>query len=228
MSMRFDGVVTRMHRRLGDVVARGDTLAHVHSNTSLTEYAITAPTKGTIVARSGMVGSAVDKETVLYTLADLSSVWVDFAIYPQHVGVIRRGQPVTVTSATRDDLVADGTVSYVGPLLEQDTRVSYGRIVLDNADGLWQPGLYVTVSAVVDHADVAVAVPEDAIVRSKFGPAVFVADGSSFEIQPVVTGRSDGTTTEIVGGIDAGMTIVVGNAYLLKAELGRSEATHDH
>jgi cobalt-zinc-cadmium efflux system membrane fusion protein len=225
---RFPGVVTRMRQRLGDMVTRGDTLAYVQSNTSLTEYAITAPMKGTIVARSGMVGSAVENETVLYTLADLSTVWVDFAIYPQHVGVILRGQPVTVTSATRDDLAADGSVSYVGPLLEQDTRVSYGRVVLANPVGAWQPGLYVTVSAVVDHADVAVAVPEAAIIRSKFGPAVFLAEGSTFEIQPVVTGRTDGTTTEIVAGLDAGMSVVVSNAYLLKAELGRSEATHDH
>jgi cobalt-zinc-cadmium efflux system membrane fusion protein len=225
---RFPGVVSRLHQRLGDAVARGDTVATVQSNNSLTEYAITSPTKGTIVARSGMVGAAVDNATVLYTLADLSTVWVDFAIYPQHVGVIESGQPVTVTSATREDLVAEGTVSYVGPMLEQDTRVSYGRVVLDNAGGHWQPGLYVTVRAVVDHADVAVMVPDEAIVRSKFGPAVFIAEGSTFELQPVVTGRSDGVNTEIVDGIAAGTAVVASNTFLLKAELGRSEATHDH
>lgn len=225
---RFPGVVAHMHRQLGDAVSRGDTLALVQSNTSLTEYAITAPMRGTIVARSGMVGAAVDAATTLYTLADLSSVWVDFAIYPQHIGVVERGQEVTVRAAARDGLVAGGQVAYVGPLLEQDTRVSYGRVVLPNPGGEWQPGLYVTVSAVTERAAVEVAVPERAIVRSPFGPAVFVADGSAFEIQPVTTGRSDGTTTEVAAGIDAGTRVVVDNAYILKAELGRSEATHDH
>jgi len=225
---RFAGVVTKMGKRLGDPVKEGEVLAVIQSNTSLTEYNITASMAGHIVARNGMVGSAVDQQSVLYTVADLSSVWVDFAIYPQHVGVIKRGQLATITAATRSELVAEGEVSYVGPLLEEDTRVSQGRILLPNNDGNWQPGLYVNVSAIVDHAEVAVAVPDMAIVRSKFGPAVFVADGSSFEIQPVVTGRSDGVLTEIVDGLNAGDLVVTKNAYLLKAELGRGEATHDH
>ena len=225
---RFAGVVTDMRKRLGDSVERGEVLAVIQSNASLTEYEITAPMAGQIVARTGMVGGAVDNESVLYTLADLSSVWVDFAIYPQHVGVVQRGQRVTIAAATRPELVAEGEVAYVGPLLEQETRVSQGRIVLANPDGRWQPGLYVTVDAVVDHADVAVSVPEAAIVRSKFGPAVFLADGATFEIQPVTPGRSDGVMTEIVAGLVAGDSLVVENAYLLKAELGRGEASHDH
>jgi cobalt-zinc-cadmium efflux system membrane fusion protein len=80
----------------------------------------------------------------------------------------------------------------------------------------------------VDHADVAVSVPEEAIVRSKFGPAVFLSDGATFEIQPVTPGRSDGVLTEILEGLEVGAMVVVKNAYLLKAELGRGEATHDH
>jgi cobalt-zinc-cadmium efflux system membrane fusion protein len=225
---RFPGVVADMRKRLGDSVQENEVLAVIQSNTSLTEYEITTPMSGRIVARNGMVGSSVDNESVLYMVADLSTVWVDFAIYPQHVGVIKRGQLTTITAATRPELVAEGKVSYVGPLLEEDTRVSHGRILLPNSGGQWQPGLYVDISAVIDHADVAVSVPDDAIIRSKFGPAVFIADGSTFELQPVVPGRSDGETTEIVDGLDAGELVVVENAYLLKAELGRGEATHDH
>ena len=85
-----------------------------------------------------------------------------------------------------------------------------------------------TVDAVVDHADVDIAVPDEAIIRSKFGPAVFLADGPTFELQPVVPGRTDGRTTEVVEGLEAGAAVVVKNAFLLKAELGRSEASHAH
>ena len=63
---------------------------------------------------------------------------------------------------------------------------------------------------------------------TKFGPAVFLADGATFEVQPVIPGRTDGVLTEIVEGLDVGAMVVVKNAYLLKAELGRGEATHDH
>jgi len=225
---RFAGVVTDMRKRLGDAVQAGETLAVIQSNNSLTEYAVTATMDGQIVARSGMVGAAVDNQSVLYTVADLSTVWVDFAIYPQNIGIVQRGQSVHVRAATHQGLEAKGEVAYVGPLIEADTRVSYGRVVLANKDGAWQPGLYVNVTAVVDRAEVPVAVLEAAIVRSKFGPSVFIAEGSTFEVQPVVLGRSDGVHTEVLGGLRAGDAVVVTNAYLLKAELGRGEATHDH
>jgi cobalt-zinc-cadmium efflux system membrane fusion protein len=225
---RFPGIVTDLRVRLGDTIAAGDTLAVVQSSESLSEYAIKASIGGTIVSQNVATGAAVERETVLYSSADLSSVWVDFAIYPQHVGRVRRGQPAVVTSSSGMELRAEGQVSYVGPLLEQDTRVSYGRVVLPNPEGLWQPGLYVTVRVTVEDAEVAVAVPESAVIRSSFGPAVFLTDGSSFELQPITAGRSDGEFVEVASDLPPGVPIVVRNAFVLKAELGKSEASHDH
>jgi membrane fusion protein, heavy metal efflux system len=225
---RFAGVVRRLTRELGDVVRAGDPLATVHSNESLSEYAIAAPRAGTIVARAASAGQSVDPGTVLYTVADLRTVWVDFALYPQLAGRVHRGQEVEVRAESPRQQTARGTVSYVGPLLEQDTRISYGRVVLPNPDNLWPPGLFVT--AVITTARVAarVAVPEAAIVRTANGPAVFRAEGTTFELQPVETGRTDGTWTEIRAGLEPGAAIVVRQPFLLKAELGKSEATHDH
>ena len=225
---RFAGVVQRLTARLGDIVDVGDPLAVVHSNESLTDYEITAPMRGTIVSRDVAAGQGVDHESVLYTIADLSTVWVDFALYPQLAGQVRRGQPVRIRMGSADSLSASGTISYVGPLLEQDTRVSYGRVVLRNTGGRWAPGLYVSAAITVDRFRAAVAVPEEAIVRTARGPGVFRADGSIFELQPVVAGRTDGTWTEILEGLEPGARIVIRNAFLLKAELGKSEATHDH
>jgi cobalt-zinc-cadmium efflux system membrane fusion protein len=225
---RFPGIVTDLRVRLGDTIRAGDTLAVVQSSESLSEYAIKASIGGTIVSQNVARGAAVERETVLCTSADLSSVWVDFAIYPQHVGRIRRGQPALVASSSGMELRAEGRVSYVGPLLEQDTRVSYGRVVLPNPEGLWQPGLYVTVQVTVEEAEVPVAVPESAVIRSTFGPAVFLTDGSSFELQPITPGRSDGEFVEVASGLPPGIPVVVRNAFVLKAELGKSQATHDH
>ncbi len=225
---RFPGVVARLEKRLGDGVAVGDLLGVIQSNESLSDYEIRAAMAGTIVARDVAPGASVDRQDVLFTIADLRSVWIDFAIYPQHIGRVKRGQAVHLRSRSGPELNASGTVSYVGPLLEQDTRVSYGRVVLQNGDGRWQPGVYVTASITVDAAQVPVAVPEVAIVRSKFGPAVFRASGSTFEIQPIQPGRSDGLFTEVLAGLEPGSEIVIENAFLLKAELGKSEATHDH
>jgi cobalt-zinc-cadmium efflux system membrane fusion protein len=225
---RFPGLVREMRKRLGDPVRRGETLAQIHSNESLSNYAITASLGGTIVSQDVAVGQAVDHESILYTVADLSTVWVDFPIYSQNAGLIRPGLQVHVRSETGPPLSGLGTVRYVGPILEQDTRVSYGRVVLDNRDRRWQPGMYVAAAVAVERVAVPVAVPEEAIMRLADGPAVFRASGNRFQAQPVKLGRSDGTLTEIVHGLEPGATFVVRNAFLLKAELGKSEAHHEH
>jgi cobalt-zinc-cadmium efflux system membrane fusion protein len=209
-------------------VRKGEVIALVHSNESLANYEIVAPMSGTVVAQEASVGQAVDHESILYLIADLSSVWVDFPIYPQSAGRVHVGQRVRVQSESGPPLAGQGAISYVGPLLEQDTRVSYGRVVLDNRDRRWQPGLYVTCAVTVENVDVPVAVPDEAIVRLREGPAVFRAAGTTFEPQAVRTGRSDGRTTEIVGGLEPGARIVVRKAFLLKAELGKGEAGHEH
>jgi cobalt-zinc-cadmium efflux system membrane fusion protein len=225
---RFPGAVRALDKRLGDRVARGERLASVHSNESLAEYAITAPMSGTIVAQEAAVGQTVDHESVLYTVADLARVWVDFPIYPQSAGRIRPGQAVRVRTDSGPPLAGSSEVRYVGPLLEQDTRVSYGRAILDNRDRRWQPGAYVAVAVTVERVEVPVAVPDAAIVRMTNGPAVFRSEGGRFEMQPVVVGRTDGLMTEIVSGLEPGALIAVRNTFLLKAELGKSEAVHEH
>ncbi len=225
---RFPGVIRTLDKRLGDDVRTDDLLAVVHSNESLTDYELRAPMSGTIVSREASPGQSVETGDPLLTIANLSTVWVDCALYSQIAPLVRPGQPVVVRSASGNTLRASGTISYVGPLLEQDTRVSYGRIVLENSSRRWQPGLHVTVEITVERARVAVAVPDEAIVRTERGAGVFRAAGATFELQPVTVGRSDGTWTEVVDGLEPGAAVVSRNAFLLKAELGKSEATHDH
>jgi membrane fusion protein, heavy metal efflux system len=225
---RFPGVVRELRKRVGDHVRDGEVVAIVQSNESLADYEVTASMAGTVLARPVVTGSAVAHETSLMTLADLSSVWVDFAIYPQWVGRIRTGLAVTIVAQSRPDLSARGVIRYVGPLLEQDTRVSSARVVIDNPRGDWTPGLFITARVEVDRSRVAVAVPDEALVRGPGGPAVFVAEGLRFELRPVTTGRSDGRTTEIVAGLAAGDSVVTANAFVLESELSKDEAGHDH
>ena len=215
----YAGRVTALHAALGSSVSRGQPLVEILSNESLSGYIVSAPMSGTIVARPASPGAAVDLGSVLYTIADLSSVWLDFPIYVQQLGRIHRGQRVHARTDGGPAISATGTINYVGPLLDVDTRTTYARVVLPNPDGRWQPGRLVTAVVVIERVTVPVAVPEDAIVRVGTGSAVFRADSSGFEVQPVTLGRSDGTTTEIVSGLERGARIVTRNAFWLKAEL---------
>jgi membrane fusion protein, heavy metal efflux system len=225
---RYDGIVREIRKRIGDRVRAGEVVAVVQSNESLTDYEIASPVGGSVIARHGVTGQSTTRETVLLTVADLSSVWVDFAIYPQYVGRIRPGMRARIRAQNRPELTAAGTIHYIGPLLEQDTRVSSARVILANPDGQWQPGLFVAARVTLDRVRAPLTVPEDAVVRTAAGPAVFRAEGTRFELRPVTIGRSDGRTTEILSGLSAGDSVVVAQAFVLKSELGKGEVAHEH
>jgi len=223
----YPGRVRLLHAGLGAFVQKGQPLAVIYSNESLSDYTIEAPMSGTVVTRPVNPGAAVDHESVLYTLADLSTVWLDFPIYVQQLGRIRRGQPVHVRAEEGNAGEATGTISYVGPVLDVDTRTTFGRVVLPNRGGQWQPGRLVNAAVILERVTVPTAVPEDAIVRMGSGAAVFRADSTGFEMQPVTPGRSDGTTTEILSGLERGARIVTRNAFLVKAELEKEAGGHE-
>jgi len=223
----YPGRVVQLHAGLGAFVRKGQPLAAIYSNESLSEYTIEAPMSGTVVARPLNPGAAVEHGSVLYTIADLSTVWLDFPIYVRYLGSIHRGQAVRVRAEEGAGGSTTGTISYVGPMLDVDTRTTFGRVVLPNADRNWQPGRLVNAAVVLERVTVPIAVPDDAIVRQGSGSAVFRATPEGFELQPVTPGRSDGAVTEIVSGLEAGARVATRNAFLLKAELEKEAGGHE-
>jgi cobalt-zinc-cadmium efflux system membrane fusion protein len=223
----YPGRILRLHAGLGAFVRKGQPLVAIYSNESLSEYTIEAPMTGTVVARPVNPGTAVDPGSVMYTLADLSSVWLDFPIYVRYLGSIRRGQTVLVRAEESSGTSATGAISYIGPILDADTRTTFGRVVLPNADRRWQPGRLVTASVILERVTVPIAVPEEALVREGSGAAVFRATPQGFELQPVTPGRSDGVMTEILSGLEPGARVATRNAFLLKAELEKEAGGHE-
>jgi len=220
---RFPGVVHSLTKTIGATVRRGETIARVQSNESLTDYAVTSSMPGRVVARGSSVGEVVSSETALYTIIDLSDVWVEFGIYPHQLGSIRQGQSVLVSTSSDHGPMASGRIAYVAPSLEEETRVSMARVILPNGGMRWQPGLFVTVTVITDRVQARVAVPDEAVVRTDEGPVVFVTDGRSFQRRRVAVGRTDGRMTEIVSGLGPGTRVATRNAFVLKAELEKSE-----
>jgi cobalt-zinc-cadmium efflux system membrane fusion protein len=223
----YPGRVVQLHAGLGAFVRKGQPLASIYSNESLSEYTIEAPMSGTVVARPLNPGAAVDPGSVLYTIADLSTVWLDFPIYVRYLGSIHRGQAVHVRAEEGLGGSTTGTISYVGPMLDADTRATFGRVVLPNKDRRWQPGRLVNAAVVLERVTVPIAVPEEALVRHGSGAAVFRALSEGFELQPVTPGRSDGAMTEIVSGLESGARVASRNAFLLKAELEKEAGGHE-
>ena len=226
VSARFAGVVRTVAKTVGDQVRAGTPLATIESNDSLQVYPLTAPIAGVITARSVNPGEAVSDQS-LFTITDLSSVWVEISAFPREMAKIHPGQLVQVKS-TDGGLSGSGRivlVSAVGTAATQSTSV---RVVLDNANRQWTPGLYVAAEVVLSETDVPVAVKSAALQNLDGNRVVFVQKPDGFEPRPLRIGRTDGEVTEVLEGLTAGERYVVANSFVVKSEIEKAGAEHEH
>src|SRR3972149_1010758 len=193
----------------------------------LTRYELKAQFDGTVIKKNIAVGEAIKEDADIFAIADLSTVWVEVTIYAKDLNVVKVGQNVTVRSEGLG-LKADGTLTYLGPLVGEQTRTAQGRVVVPNTSGQWRPGLFVTIEIVQEEVSVLVAVPVDALQTYRDWSVVFVQYGDLFEVRPLELGRNDGRWVEVLHGLLPGERYVARNSFILKAELGKAGATHEH
>ncbi|MDZ7831894.1 MAG: efflux RND transporter periplasmic adaptor subunit [Desulfobacterales bacterium] len=195
---------------------------------SLTRYKITAPTGGIVTDRSLAVGEVVDPQSDIFVVADLNTVWVNLTVYQKDLGVVAEGQPVTVF-ADKIDARVKGEIDYVSPVVDEATRTATARVILDNSDGRWRPGLFVT--GKVDTASIPadIVVPKSAIQTIDEKPVVFVRTDHGFAPAHVKIGKQNATHAEIAAGIAPNTEIAVTNTFMLKSELKKgSIGGHNH
>ena len=194
---------------------------------NLTRYEIRAPIDGVVVEKHLSLGEAVKEDANIFIIADLSTVWAEMTIYAKDLNTVKVGQKASV-KATAFESQSSGTVSYVGSLIGEQTRTAKARVVLPNPKGIWRPGLPVNIEVVADEVEVPVAVSAEAIQSVRDWTVVFGRYGDNLEARPVQLGRSDGKFTEVVSGLNAGEQYAAQNSFLIKADLGKSGASHDH
>lgn len=193
----------------------------------LSRFSLRAPLGGTLMEKHLAFGEAVSPGDPLLLVADLSSVWARVALHPRHLVLVRIGDTV-VLRADVLDAATTGRIARIGSGLGPQTRSIPAFVELSNPRGVWRPGLFVTVSIAQGVETAPIAVREDAIQTVEGKPTVFVREGSSFEARHVRVGRSGDGWIEILSGVAAGEAYAVGNTFLLKAELGKAGAAHDH
>ena len=224
---RFPGIVTEVRKRIGDTVKSGQTLAVIESSQSLSPYPLKTLLAGVIIEKHVTRGEAVTPESQAFVVADLESVWIDLSVYQRDLNRIRQGQAARVI-AGHDLPEADGVVSYVTPVVDEVTRTATARIVLDNPDGFWRPGMFATAEVTVERAEVEIAVPVTALHSLGDEAVVFVQGGEGFRPRPVTVGSRDAEWAEVVEGVSAGERVVVHGGFTVKSELLRSELGGGH
>lgn len=227
VAARFPGPIRRLAVNAGDRVRAGQTLATVESNLSLTTYSVTSPINGVVLARNASIGSVAGEGATLFEVADLSSLWVDLHIFGSDAQHIVPGVPVTVTRLS-DGVTAQTTLERVLPGTATASQSTVARATLENSDGLWRPGSAVKARITVEQQPAAMVVPLAALQTFRDWDVVFVRVGDTYEIRPVELGKRDAQQVEVLTGLKAGDQVVVEQSYLVKADIEKSGASHDH
>lgn len=193
----------------------------------LTRYEVRAPFDGTVVGKQVAAGQAVTEDEDLFTIADLSTVWVDVTVYAKDLNAVRVGQEVTIRSQALG-AEAQGKIVYVGALVGGEARAATARVVLPDPEGRWRPGLFVTAAVVQEVVTVPVAIKREGLQTFRDWDVVFVRYGDEFEARPLELGRIDGEWIEVISGLAPGEQYAAANSFVLKADVGKSGASHDH
>ena len=224
---RFPGPVRSLRANVGDSVRAGQPLASVESNLSLTTYAVSAPISGVVLARNASVGSVASEGSPLFEIADLSSLWVDLHIFGADAQHIRPGVPVKVTRMS-DGATIETMLERVLPGTATASQSTVARATIANADGLWRPGSAVKARITVDQQPAALVVPLSALQNFRDWEVVFIRVGGTYEVRPVELGQRDASQVEVLSGLKIGDAVVVEQSYLIKADIEKSGASHDH
>lgn len=222
---RFDGVVQRVNRNLGEQVKKGDVLATVQSNESLQVYSVKAPIDGLILRRDVQVGSTTG-DSPLFVVTGLSQVWVELDVFSRDLSRVKQGQAVTIE--TLDGNSVTGNIEWVSPLAAHASQSVQARVVLDNVKGQLRPGQFVRGQITVAEHPVELAVRQSAIQGFRDFQVVFARIGDTYEVRMLELGRRNGEWVEVLGGLKPGTEYVTRNSYLIKADIEKSGASHDH
>jgi cobalt-zinc-cadmium efflux system membrane fusion protein len=225
VTARFDGVIRSASASIGEVVEKGQTLAVIEANDSLNSYAIKAPIGGTIIARHANPGETTAGRS-LFTIVDPTSVWAELAVFPSDRARVKTGAAVTVRTAI-GDISIDGDIALLSPVAGANQSVT-ARVKLDNSDGLLAAGMYLTGEIEVAQYDVPLAVKRTGLQAFRDFTVVYAKIGEEYEVRMLDLGRQDEVWIEVLGGLDIGTTYVTANSYVVKADVEKSGASHDH
>lgn len=222
----YAGRVQEVRVSVGDRVKQGDVLALIRSSESLESYTLNSPQSGVIISRHANPGELTD-DSALFVLADLSQVWVDFAAFPNQRAGLQVGQPVIVRGGD-NRYTAQATISYIAPVGSSASQSVLVRAILENRDGHWLPGLLVTGDVVIADSEVPLAVETSALQTFRDFTVVFARFGNTYEVRMLELGRRDAQYVEVLDGLKPGTEYVATNSYLIKADILKSGASHDH
>lgn len=191
---------------------------------------VTPPIGGVVLERTVTQGEVVNSEKALFTVADLSTLWVVIDVYEKDISRLRIGTGVKVSVAAFPDKIFKGKISYIGAVVDEKTRTEKARVTIDNSSGLLKPGMFASVltEATSGGTERLIAVPEEAVLIDGTKRYVFIQTApDKFKRRDIEAGRTLGNRLEVTSGLKEGETVAVKGSFILKSELKKGELEGD-
>ena len=186
-------------------------------------FPLTAPFAGTVIEKKAVLGELAQPDASLFTVADLSTLWIESDLFEKDLGKFRLGTAATVTLAAYPGEVFQGRLTYISSTMDKETRTIKARVEVPNRDGRLKPEMFAQVAISTGGSAKALLVPDDAVVLLQGQATVFVVEHGGFEPRAVEVGdRSQGQVV-LKSGVAAAETVVLSGAYALKARLLKSQ-----
>lgn len=221
----YAGVLQQLAVKVGDKVSKGQLLARVQNPASLKNYAIYAPAAGEITASYVSVGAKVSEQP-LVEISDFSSVYVEMSAFPSDTEQMKTGDRFLVKDL-HGHQSAVSQISYIAPQMTGG-HIARARGVLANPDGFWRPGMHVKTDVTVATVDAPLVIKKSALQLWNGKTVIFIKVGDQFEIRMPQLGRADDTQVEVLSGVPLGVQYATENSFILKADVMKSGASHDH
>ncbi len=191
-------------------------------NTIKADVPLRAPFDGRVITRNITRGEVVETDQTLFTVANLTDVWVIGNVPEKDVQFIRKDQSVNVVLAAYPHAIFTGTITYIGDVLDPATRTMRLRVTVSNPDRLLKPEMFAIVMVYGVSSEDALSVPLAAVQDGPVGKMVFVQwEPGAFEARTVKLGNEEGDVVRVLEGVKAGEQVVTKGSFVLKSEMER-------
>lgn len=221
----YAGIVQKLAVKVGDKVQKGEVLAQLQNPATLKTFVISAPASGEVTATFVNIGNKVTDQALL-EISDLSSVYVEMSAFPGDTEQLKNGDAFEVKDL-HGHQAAQSSISYIAPQMTGG-HIARARGVISNAGGHWRPGMHVKTDVVVASIDAPMVIKKTALQQWNDKTVIFIRVGDTFEIRMPELGRADDTQVEVLSGVPAGASYATSNSFILKADVLKSGASHDH
>lgn len=191
-------------------------------------FAVSAPFSGTIIEKKAVLGELGQSDKPLFSIADLSTVWIETNLYEKDLGKIKVGAPALVTTAAYPGETFKGKVTYISSVMDKESRTARARVEVPNPDGRLKLEMFATAAIATSATAKALLLPEEAVVLVQGQPTAFVQEAGGFEARAVDLGDKLHGQVILKAGIKPGEKVVTSGAYALKAKMLKSQIGDAH